>query len=223
MHIVNTVLFDMDGVLINSNAAIEDFWRQWAIKENLAFNEAVINRFIHGRPTQETIQSLFAASAEHTKKEIAEQARQFDNHMRPPLINGVDKLLHSLHRLQVNIGLVTSAPAERVGYMLKPHAVYDLFAAMTTSEDCAKGKPDPAPYLHMATRLHVSPGECVVFEDSDAGITAARAAGMQVIAVNNHTTTEKLLGSIGDFTCLTVTDNCLYNQLDAVAYLSFSC
>ncbi|RFM25919.1 HAD family hydrolase [Deminuibacter soli] len=220
---ISRVLFDMDGVLINSNAAIETFWSEWASKEKLAITEADIRHKIHGRPTLETIDLLFAGSADETKQNIYSEARLFDITMRPLLLPGVKRFVTQLHAASVVTGVVTSAPAERITHMLQPHGIYHLFNAMVTSEDYTKGKPDPEPYTVMATRLAVKPSCCLVFEDADSGIRAALDAGMQVVAVNNAFEHERVIGHIPDFAGITMNGASILHNGNLLAQIDFSC
>lgn len=225
MRGISNILFDMDGVLINSNAAIETFWKNWAEKENISIGAADIREKVHGRPTLETIELLFHQTPAPVKEAIYSSAKQFDNNMRPALLPGVKQLVSSLHAAGITTGVVTSAPADRVQYMLQPHGIYHLFNAIVTSADYNKGKPDPEPYRTMAIRLGTQPRCCLVFEDADSGIRAALDAGMYVVAVNNSAFAHepRVLANIPDFTELSLHGASLLGNEGLLAQIVFSC
>lgn len=203
---VHAVLFDLDGVVIDSNAEIEVFWQGWAAKAGVVLDKPAIEKYILGRTTTETIETLFPDADADKIAAILKAAKAFDVSMRPQLLAGVQHFLQQLYTAGVPIGLVTSSPKERAGLMLAQHHIAHFFTAIVTGEDVQKGKPHPEPYLTMAAKLHVPPVSCLVFEDSDSGIQSALAAGMQVIAIGNHNFTETL-GVLADYTSLSVADS----------------
>jgi mannitol-1-/sugar-/sorbitol-6-phosphatase len=211
VYTVKGILFDMDGVLIDSNTEIENFWKDWAQKEELFLQEEDIIRYIHGRTTHDTINELFQDSGEDTKKQILEAAIDFDLNMRPDLIKGVGYFLKELVISFHNIALVTSAPIRRAKKMLELHDVYNCFACTITGDEVVQGKPDPEPYLCGADKLGVFPGECLAFEDSNSGIISALTAGMYVIAVNNDKYQhDKIITHINSYEELAMYKNSIY-------------
>jgi sugar-phosphatase len=200
---IKAVAFDMDGVLIDSNQAIENFWRQWAYHEQIAYTQQTIDVFIHGRTTQQTIQELFAESAPDVKDRIQAEAMDFDLTMQPALIAHIDSFLPRLSAHISSIALVTSAPKQRALKMLGPHGIDSYFQQLVTGEEVGLGKPHPEPYLTAANKLGIAPEECLVFEDSDSGIASALAAGMFVVAVNNvRMISERIIAHIRDYSAL---------------------
>src|SRR5438309_783346 len=111
---INAVLFDLDGVVIDSNAEIKLFWKKWADQENVPFDNDIVSKFILGRTIQETLDAVFPLSAPEVKQDIQAAARVFDRAMRPQLLKGLDAFLSQLSELALPVGLVTSSPAERV-------------------------------------------------------------------------------------------------------------
>lgn len=185
MDPIKGFLFDLDGVIIDSNPVIELFWQQWAEKEGVPFNEEVIKNYIHGRPTWETIRTLFSKSSPATQQAIFDEAVVFDMTMLPGPIPGVDSFLQAVKAYQRPIMLVTSSPKERALNLLQANNLLHYFSAFITGEDVTRGKPDPEPYLKAAEKIRLDVKECLVFEDSDNGIKSAIAAGMRVVAINN--------------------------------------
>ncbi len=201
---IKAVLFDLDGVLIDSNIEIEKFWKGWAAKERIVFANETVEKNILGRTTLETINELFIHSSEQIKEEIYKSAVDFDMNMQPDLIKDADRFLKELAPFSKKIALVTSSPKIRAKRILELHNIYSHFISSVTGEDVIAGKPDPEPYLLGATKLNVNPEECLVFEDSNNGIISALAAGMYVIAVDNEMRNEKIITRINNYVNLKV-------------------
>ncbi|MEP6513394.1 MAG: HAD family phosphatase [Parafilimonas sp.] len=200
---VKAIIFDMDGVVIDSTKEIEIFWESWAKKENVTLNKEIIAKCIHGRTANETIEELFYNSSPEVKEQIAISSGEFDKSMRPELIDGVFDFLLKLSTAKIFVGLVTSSPKERVKPLLDHRNIYNYFSEIITGDDIAHGKPDPEPYIKMADKLKVDCDKCLVFEDADSGVQSALAADMKVIAVNNnHTNHINIIASIKNFTVI---------------------
>ena len=204
-YLIKAIAFDMDGVVIDSNRAIEAFWHQWARHQHIPFTQQTIDTFIHGRTTLETIQELFTQSSPEVKERIRADAMDFDWTMQPSLIPSIHAFLPLLAGRVANIALMTSAPKKRALKMVALHGLESYFQQLVSGEDVSQGKPHPEPYLTGAKKLGVSPQECLVFEDSDNGIASALAAGMLVIAVNNaRMTSERIIAHISDYKTLDI-------------------
>lgn len=202
-YTIHGLLFDMDGVLIDSNAEIERFWKEWAAKSNKELSMHDITKHIHGRTTIETLRVLFGHLDEKGRLQILDAATAFDLNMRPSLINGASAFLQALRQFTQHIGLVTSAPIPRAKLLLENLGIFSIFKYTVTGDEVNKGKPDPEPYLLGSHKMHIAPHDCLVFEDSNSGIQSAIHAGMYVIAVNNTMQHEHIIANIKDYTDLT--------------------
>lgn len=171
------MLFDMDGVLLDSRPVVERTWRRWAARHGVSAEP--ILRIAHGRRTSDALAMVYPELG--TPDEVAwldaAESEDFEG-IRP--VPGAAALVHSLSPSQWTV--VTSAGrilAERrlavVGISLPHHAV--------TSEDVERGKPAPDGYFLGAARLGVPAQDCLVVEDAPAGVQAGRAAGARVLAV----------------------------------------
>jgi mannitol-1-/sugar-/sorbitol-6-phosphatase len=170
------LLFDLDGVLINSTPAVARVWRQWAIEHGLNPEEVVARA--HGRPSLTTVKE-YLPQADHQKENREVERREIAD------LQGVVPLPGSLD-------LLASLPADRwtiVTSCTRALAEVRIRAAglplpkkMITSNDITRGKPDPEPYLKGANVLGFPPAACIVFEDVPAGVRAGRSAGSKVIA-----------------------------------------
>ena len=224
---IKAIIFDLDGVIIDSNPAIIEFWSDWATKEGFSLNDEMIREWVFGRRVTATIEGLFAHITAERKKEIEDAGYLFDQAMKPEGILGIQSFIQSLTQIQFTIGVATSSHHARMLQMLERVGVSDSFVHFVTAHDVSKGKPDPEPYLKMAEKLAIPPAHCLVFEDANSGIQSAIAAGMQTIGIGNELTKEELLSYgakevISDFTEILLQSNQLLTingnkyQLDAV-------
>jgi sugar-phosphatase len=171
------ILFDLDGVLVDSTPAVERVWRGWAAEHDLDPDYVV--QWAHGRRSIETIRRV-APQMEAAKENLKVERREIEDLEGVRAIEGAAELIASIPPGHWTI--VTSATRElalaRLGYVGLP-----LPDNAVTAEMVERGKPHPEPYLKGAAVLGFAPAECLVIEDTAAGIAAGKAAGMQVIGL----------------------------------------
>ncbi|MFZ0286293.1 MAG: HAD family hydrolase, partial [Terriglobales bacterium] len=177
------VLFDLDGVLIDSTPAVARVWKNWAVRHGLD-PEEVLKR-AHGRPSIATIRELLPLANAEEENRIVEQAEIEDIEGIVPL-PGAQELLRNLPLERWTI--VTSCTRRLAEVRLRA-AGLKIPQAMVTCSDVENGKPHPEPYLKGAGALSLAAADCVVIEDVPAGIRSGKAAGSRVIAV--ETTAEE--------------------------------
>ncbi|MFF4600511.1 HAD-IA family hydrolase [Amycolatopsis sp. NPDC001319] len=164
------VLFDVDGVLVDSTASGERSWTRWAHEHGL--DPAVVLDGVHGRRSTETVRMhLPEDQAEEGLRRIDEL--EIGDAGTTVAIPGAAELLASLAG---NWAVVTSASRPLLEARLAA-AGLPLAPVVVTAADVSRGKPDPEGYLLGARRVGVPIGECAIFEDSDNGLAAAVAAG----------------------------------------------
>ncbi len=173
----SALLFDMDGVLIDSTPAVARVWRGWAREHGFEPEEVV--RAAHGRPSLTTVKE-YLPDADHEAENREIERREIADLEGVVALPGARELLEAL-------------PPERwaiVTSCTRPLAEVRLRAAglprprlFITSSDIVNGKPHPEPYLKAAASLGFAPSECIVAEDVPAGIRAGKAAGARVIAM----------------------------------------
>jgi sugar-phosphatase len=174
------LLLDMDGTLVNSDAVVERCWRRWADQHGLDGDEVM--KVVHGRQGYASMAVLLPnrpmeQNYADNARMLAEETADMDGVVAIP---GALEFLASLAGLPH--ALVTSAD---VGLSTARMAAagLELPDVRVTAESVGASKPDPEGFLKGAAELGVAPEECVVFEDSGAGIAAGRAAGMRVVGV----------------------------------------
>jgi mannitol-1-/sugar-/sorbitol-6-phosphatase len=178
---VRAVLLDMDGTLVDSDAAVERAWRRWA--REYGVDAAAVLAVAHGVPAAATVDRFLPhrPSAERAAAAARQLELQYDDLADVVPTSGAHAVLAVLERRQLPWAVVTSAD--------RPLAAARLGAAgivpplLVTCEDVAAGKPDPACYLLAARRLGVAIAACLVVEDAPAGVAAGAAAGARTAAL----------------------------------------
>ncbi|MFJ1746479.1 HAD-IA family hydrolase [Streptomyces sp. NPDC088116] len=174
------LLLDMDGTLVNSDASVERCWRRWAGEHGLDPEE--ILTVVHGRQGYATMAVLLPdrpmeLNYADNRRMLAEETADTDGVVpipgAPAFLSAVATLPHAL---------VTSANVALADARMTAAAL-PMPKIRVTAENVTASKPDPEGFLLGAAELGFAPEDCVVFEDSEAGITAARSAGMRVVGV----------------------------------------
>jgi mannitol-1-/sugar-/sorbitol-6-phosphatase len=173
----NALLFDLDGVLIDSTPAVARVWTRWATERG--FDPVKVTHMAHGRPSRTTIAELLPGSDMDIDKENREiERREIQDLEGVVPLPGTEALLKALPVDRWTI--VTSGTRALAETRLRAAGV-PIPKTMITSTDVTKGKPDPEPYLKAAAKLGFDPAECVVVEDAAAGVRSGKAAGARVI------------------------------------------
>ncbi|MEU3665826.1 HAD-IA family hydrolase [Streptomyces virginiae] len=196
------LLLDMDGTIVNSDAVVERCWRDWAVSHGLDPQEAL--KVVHGRQGYATMAVLLpdrpmevnlAENAVMLARETADTDGVVPVAGAPAFMAALDGLPHAL---------VTSADAALATARMTAAAL-PMPAVRVTAESVGASKPDPEGFLKGAAALGVDPADCIVFEDSAAGIAAGRAAGMRVIGVGPRAAAHGPTVHVQDLTSLAVT------------------
>ena len=170
------LLFDMDGVLIDSTPAVARVWRRWAMERG--FNpEEVVTR-AHGRPSLTTVRE-YLPDADHELENREVERREMED------LDGVVTLpgaVDLLTKLPAGHWTIVTSSTRRLAEVRLRAAGLPMPGKMITSTDVTQGKPHPEPYLKAASMLGFPAAECVVMEDVPAGIRAGKGAGARVIA-----------------------------------------
>jgi len=178
---IRAVLFDMDGTLVNSDAAVVRAWMTWAGEHSVDGAAAVA--LAHGSPSEPTVRKLLPrldepgiATAVSRQMDL-----QYDDLSDVVAAPGARELLAVLDAKHVPWAVVTSADQRLARARLGAAGI--VAPVLVTVDDIAAGKPDPEGYLRAAGLLGVPPANCLVVEDADAGLIAGRAAGAHTAAL----------------------------------------
>ncbi len=175
----SAVLFDLDGVLVDSTAYIEHQWREWAKWRGL--EPAPFLRVCHGRRGLETIR--LAAPELDAEAEVARFGEVPVG--EEPVLRAMPGAAELLTSLPVGSWAVVTSGSRAVATRRLQAAGLPVPAVLVTAEDVRQGKPSPEGYLRAAERLGVAPADAVVIEDAPPGIEAARAAGMTPVGLTS--------------------------------------
>lgn len=180
---ITTVLFGLDGVIVNTRKTHDDFWNSVAEKNGLKMNN--FPSLIDGMTINSIIDLYFAINTAEEKKQIIDECAALDAKIdyRKIVIPHVLDFIQYLKLEGYKLGIVTSSSRKKVDTVLKQLDLEDTFDILITAESIRMGKPDPMGFVLAQTSLGVQNTECIVFEDAFNGIKAATYAFMRVIAV----------------------------------------
>jgi len=182
------VIWDMDGVIVDTAPYHEEAWRVTFQKRGVEFtdedfrrsfgrrNDTIITGVMGKTPSQKTIDAI----ADEKEASFRRKIRQ---HIEP--LPGVMGLLKVLATAGLRQALASSAPLQNVRQIIKDLGIEGYFEGVVTEKDVTEGKPSPQGFLLVARRLAVEPEDCIVIEDAVVGVTAAKRAGMGCVAVTN--------------------------------------
>lgn len=187
------ILFDMDGVLVDSTPAVVRVWTQWALAHGLVPEQVV--RQAHGRPSLATIRELLP-NGDHDAENSEVERREIEDIADVVALPGALYLLQTIPRSQWTV--VTSATRALAKVRLRASGL-PLPEYLVTATDLPRGKPFPDPYLKGAEVLGVTASECVVAEDAASGIRSAKAAGARVLALRTTSTDAELRDAGADW------------------------
>lgn len=173
----DAMLFDLDGVLVDSTACVERIWHQWAMRHQL--DPVRVIALAHGRRTIDTVQLV----APHLDVSIEVAALASSELTTTDGVSEIPGARELLERLPSTAWAIVTSGARAVALLRLRHLRLPVPPVLVCAEDVARGKPDPEGYLAAAKGLGVAPAACVVIEDAPAGLQAARAAGMRAVAI----------------------------------------
>ncbi len=190
-------IFDLDGVLIDSSKIHYIGWKNVLrnFKEDLDYETFHKNYF--GKRGQDTLEIIFG-KGKFSSDEAKKISDDVDSNFVKTVANvgvpilGALEFVRSLKETGEKTALATSAPRQNVDAFLDAFSLRGIFDAEVCGDDVSNGKPDPEVFLKAASRLNEDPKDCVVFEDSFPGVTAAKASGATCVALLTTTSQEAL-------------------------------
>ena len=190
------VIFDMDGVIADTNPYHKKAWIKFCKKYNLEISDDILKNHIYGRSNKEIFNFLFDSelSSERLSSFIDEKERIFreiyKGNVKP--VKGLMGLLQKLKQSKIKIGLASLATKENMDFVFNELNIKSFFDVIVDPDEIKKSKPDPEIYFKAADLMNIDPGKCIVFEDSIPGVQAGKAAGMQVIGITTSFSKEVL-------------------------------
>jgi mannitol-1-/sugar-/sorbitol-6-phosphatase len=197
-HIVcRGLLIDMDGVLVDSTAAIARVWARWAARYNM--DPVYITAFAHGRTSRASIQDLLPHESPelHDEEDRWMLRAEIEDVADVVALPGARELLAGVPSAQRVV--VTSAARNLAEVRLRAAGVWDLVHHLVSSSDIQNGKPHPEPYLKGAAALGLPSADCVVIEDAASGTRAGKSAGARVLAIRTTSTDAELVAAGADW------------------------
>lgn len=190
---LKAALFDFDGVLVDTEKLYDVFWDEMGERYHTGIPHFASH--IKGTTIDGLIEKYFADRPEEEKKQIIAESNHFDWNMPMPPMPGSFEFVRMLKAHGVQIGLVTSSDDKKLAHAFHELPFMEgLFDTIVSANRITRGKPDPMCYRLAAQDLGRKPEDCLVFEDSFAGIQAGKEAGMRVIALSTTNPAAQLEG-----------------------------
>lgn len=187
-------IFDMDGVLVDSNPTHKIALKQFCKKHGYDLSEKELREKIYGRTNRDWLLNLLGDMDEDTVKRYAEEKEALFRELYTTIepLAGLHPFLEKLEKNGIPTAIATSAPRANVDFTITRTQIERFFPVILDDSFVTKGKPDPEIYLKSAAALGMNPAKCVVFEDSLSGVTAAKRAGCKVVGLTTTHTPEEL-------------------------------
>jgi len=179
------VIFDMDGVLVDSAASHLQSWRVLANEQGVSLSETDVAATF-GRQNRDIIPILFGTKERADVDALADRKEVIYRDLvraEVPVVDGAIDLIDALHQAGCKLAVGSSAPRANIDLVLASMGRAHCFDAIVSGDEVLRGKPDPQVFAMACVRLGLAPGRCVVVEDAPAGVTAAKRAGATAVAV----------------------------------------
>ncbi|MDD2792253.1 MAG: HAD family phosphatase [Sediminibacterium sp.] len=211
---IKAVIFDLDGTMIDNNTYHLAAWRQYLTDLGIQISDEAYRKHINGRTNKDAIEYIYQRKMTneeamvYTLEKEAVYRRIYQPFIQP--VEGLTPLLEFLEEHKIPMGIATSGIRVNIDFMFEHIPVRKFFSTIINSEHITHGKPHPEIFLTTAEALHIPPEFCLVFEDAAVGVKAAKAAGMNVVALTTTQTAEELSDSdliINNFSDLIHSEN----------------
>lgn len=184
---LNAVIFDIDGTMVDNIVYHEKAWLIFCKKYNVKMTGQQFKTRFFGKNNHTILQGLFRASLTKQKAELYAEEKEslyrqiYAPHIRP--LPGLNQLIKRVKQKGIKTAIASGAPQKNREFVFKHLNLAGEFDLVVGDEDVENGKPHPEIYLQVANRLKVKPDQCLVFEDTPAGVESAKSAGMQVVGI----------------------------------------
>ena len=178
---VQGVLFDMDGLVLDSEILYSRFWREACgfYGYDMSYQQSLRMRALNRQLAQKTLAEFFGPGIDYdiVRNKRIELMNAFIEKNGVPVKPGIYQLMEYLKRNGIASAITSSSPIERIQNHLSRHGLADAFDKLCSGHDVPRGKPEPDIYLHGAASLGLDPKNCLALEDSATGILSAYRAG----------------------------------------------
>jgi len=182
------VIFDMDGVLIDSAEPHFQSWHLLAQQEGASITRQHFQETF-GRQNKDVIPALLGESAPERVRRLADRKEAIYRELirrEAPIVPGAVELVRALSKAHVRLAVGSSGPRANIDLVLESMGVREMFAAIVSGEEVERGKPDPQVFALACEKLGLEPRNCVVIEDAPVGVQAAKVAGAKAVAILMH-------------------------------------
>lgn len=180
------IIFDLDGVIVDSSAFHEGSWNIWAKEYEVTLPEGFFKKTFGMRNVNIIPTYLFPHATQEESWRMSNRKEEIFRELcagKIVLLPGVHALVLAAHKRGVPMAVASSTERKNIDLILQATGINQYFQAILASEDVQRGKPEPDVFLAAAERLSYSPSKCVVVEDAIVGIEAAKKAGMACLGV----------------------------------------
>ncbi len=204
---IKGAIFDMDGVIVDNYRYHLEAWAEFCRDHQIPFHRDSFTHQFFGKNNRDILNSLFGKILSDSDVRVLGEEKEsiyrklYSPHIKP--LNGLISLLDFLKEQGIGIAVASSAPQSNIDFTIQNTGIGKYVDVMVNGDMVQRGKPHPDIFIKAAEMLNIYPGKCLVFEDSFAGIEAAKNAGMTVVAVaTTHDKSEHLPNNliICDFT-----------------------
>jgi len=203
------ILFDMDGVIVDTYQSVTEFWQNLAEAYQVHLTQADFNQHVYGCPATHTLDILFPHLNAGERQSILAKMVNYETNLTYTGVKGAVAFLRTLKKQGIPTALVTSGEQWKVNEVINQLGLDGMFTAQVTAGDIQRGKPHPECYLLAAQYLQKPPEQCIVFEDSISGVKAAVASGALCIGIGPSSIASPLLRAgacyvVPDFTSISL-------------------
>jgi beta-phosphoglucomutase family hydrolase len=179
------VIFDMDGVLIDSHPVHKKVWSQFLASLNRPVSDAELDFVLDGRKREEILRHFLGELSPDRLREYGQRKNEIyaESSRELRTIDGVEEFLGALEAAGLPMAVATSASFARARDTLALLGILPRFSALVTGNDVANGKPDPEVFVRAAESLGLAPRKLLVVEDAVSGVKAAKSAGMKCLGI----------------------------------------
>jgi HAD superfamily hydrolase (TIGR01509 family) len=212
---LKALIFDMDGTLADSDPMHLRAFSELLAPHGFNVDEAFFRSRLSGRTNDAIFADFFPDLPAEDQRRIADEKEAVFRRMATALepLPGLMRLFDWAEERGIALALVTNAPAANVRHILKALDIDRRLAVQVLSEELARGKPDPLPYLTALDRLSAEPSDAVVFEDSTSGVVAAKGAGLFTFGLLTGQAEDILRGAGADLVIKDFDDPVLWRAL----------